>query len=379
MFIYADESGNSGRNLFDPAQEIYGQGAILTLADAEPIVEPVIRPHLETRGLRRIHANELPPHEVATIAVQLIGALDEVGPWEFHVTAIHKPYLATTKFVDTVFDSGENIGARNLWYNLEFLRHVICCAIDDMLTPRNRQRFWAAFLGDDIEAIKASIRNADTYLYRNVEDPRLREVIRDAFRGALRYPEQLTLSVARARGAYRDHTPNMVAFSSLLQAINEFAHVQGRPPVAFFHDEQQEFRTSMRQMHEFFGPVRRIDTGRLVPEIQRVEYDLARFSTPSSRDLTPLQAVDVLLWIEQRDDDHPAIAHAKVRLSEKTNDFYISRGMSELIVRSWLQRIYGEAMPVEQLVRGRELVEEIEHRHLDRVRQFESERTASGA
>lgn len=377
MFIYADETGHSGRNLFDEGQEIYRQGAILTVADAEAIVEPIIRPEFEARGSNRLHANEMLPHEVAEIAVRLLEAFDAAPPWEFHVTAIHKPYLATTKFVDTVFDAGENIGARALWYNLEFFRHVICCAIDDMLTPSNREHFWSAFLADDMEGIKASIRNAQTYLDRKVRDRRLQEVIRDAFRYALGYPEELTLSAARTRKAYKGHTPNMVGFSSLLQAINDFAAANDSPPVAFYHDEQQEFKTTMREIHEIFGSVRLEDTGRMMRELRHVEHGLAAFSMPSSGDLLPLQAVDVFLWIEQRNGEHSSIIRAKERLSERTNSFYISRGTSELIVRSWLQRIYAEDMPIEQLIRGEELTREIEQRHLQRVTELEREKRAS--
>jgi hypothetical protein len=376
MFIYADESGNSGRNLFDEVQPIYRQGAILTLADAEAVLDPVIRPELESRGLARLHANELPPHEVAAIALRLIDVLDAATPWEFHVTAIHKPYLATTKFVDTIFDAGENVGARQLWYNHEFFRHTICCAIDEMLTPRNRQDFWSAFLADDVEGMKASIRNAQTYLHRKVRDRRLREVIGDAFRCALRYPEELTLSAATTRRAYKGHTPNMVAFSSLLQVINDFAHVNASPPVAFYHDEQQEFGTTMREMHQFIGPIRRVGTGRMMPDLRRVDYDLARFAMPSSKKLVALQAVDVLLWVEQRDADEQALATVKTRLSGRTNAFYISRGMSELIVRSWLHRIYAEEMPAERLMRGQEIACDIEQKHLERLMEFERQKRA---
>lgn len=175
----------------------------------------------------------------------------------------------------------------------------------------------------------------------------------------------------------KGHTPNMVGFSSLLQAINDFAAANDGPPVAFYHDEQQEFKTTMREFHEIFGSVRLEDTGRMMRELRHVEHGLAAFSMPSSGDLLPLQAVDVFLWIEQRNGEHSSIIRAKERLSERTNSFYISRGTSELIVRSWLQRIYAEDMPIEQLIRGEELTREIEQRHLQRVMELEREKRAS--
>src|ERR1039457_1582872 len=97
------------------------------------------------------------------------------------MATIEKAYLVTTKFVDTIFDSGENKGARWQWYNIQYFRHTICCHIDDMLTEHNRRAFWHAYLTDDHEGVKAAVRNARTYLDRVTKDRRLITVILDAF------------------------------------------------------------------------------------------------------------------------------------------------------------------------------------------------------
>ena len=80
-------------------------------------------------------ASNFGPAAVGKVAEALIDALDRATKWTFSLTAIHKPYLATTKFVDTVFDNGENLAVRPQWYIHENLRHAICCTVDDMLTP----------------------------------------------------------------------------------------------------------------------------------------------------------------------------------------------------------------------------------------------------
>jgi hypothetical protein len=177
MHIYADETGHSGKNIFEPPA-MYRQGAILSVDNIEQIVAPTLTKYQAELGVSEIHANQLQdPTKVAEIALRLMDALDKATTWEFSVTIIEKPYLATTKFVDSVFDSGENIGARWLWYNSTYFRHVICCLIDEMLTPRNRKRFWEAYLADNYEELKASIRNAQTYLDRYAKDRRLINVV----------------------------------------------------------------------------------------------------------------------------------------------------------------------------------------------------------
>lgn len=205
MFIYADETGHSGKNIFAPPR-YYQQGAILSLDDIEPIIAPVLNRHKALPGISEVHAAELRDSaKVNQIALELMEVLDSGTVWQFSVTTIEKPYLATTKFVDSVFDAGENLGARWFWYNTQFFRHVLCCLIDDMLTPRNRQRFWEAYLADDREGLKASVRNAQTYLDRFTKDRRLINVVLDAFRFALQNPEELTLMASLRKNGQRPH------------------------------------------------------------------------------------------------------------------------------------------------------------------------------
>jgi hypothetical protein len=254
-------------------------------------------------------------------------------------------------------------------------RHVLCCAVDDMLTPRNRERFWWTFLADDVAGLQSCIRNAETYLDRITDDRRLRQVVRDAFRLALRHPAELTLSASKGRRAYQGHAPNMVAFSTLLQAVHDFVDNYERPPVAFYHDRQQQFGRSMQEMHDLFGPIRREDGDTGIPKVARTDYDLAQFSMPSSKEMAALQATDLLLWVVQRENgEGESFLKARNRLEENLNDFFISRWMSELIVRSWLTRIYGREINEAQLAKAQKMISESERARLSRVAELEIKR-----
>ncbi len=114
MFIYADESGNTGRHIFNEPR-FYFQGALFSTTDLEPILSPVIDHYCSKLSISRIHAKNIPSHIVFEIACSIIDSIQD-NNWKFHVTVIEKPYLAITKFVDSIFDSGENIGARRFWY-----------------------------------------------------------------------------------------------------------------------------------------------------------------------------------------------------------------------------------------------------------------------
>ena len=251
MHLFADESGNTGREIFNEP-EFYHAGAIIAVDDIDDIVRTVIEPEVKNTGSTRFHANESPASKVAQVARKIIDALDKSTKWTFHATRIQKPYIATTKFVDTVFDNGENIGARAIWYQHQYFRHTICCAIDDMLTDANRKAFWDAFLANDHEAFTATVKKARSYLDRCVKDRRLHEVILDAFKFAERFPEEITLG-GRGRRAYRGHTPNMIAFSVLMDAAHKFADRQGVVPETFIHDEQKEFGGAMAEVYKIFS------------------------------------------------------------------------------------------------------------------------------
>ena len=374
MFIYADETGNSGRNIFDK-QEVYCLGAIFSVTDIEAAIGSIIRPFLGRHGLDRAHAHKLEESLVAELGMAIIDTLNGAGEWSLHLTNIHKPYLATTKFVDTIFDSGENVAVPWHWYNLQLFRHVLCCAIDELLTPLNRQRFWEAYLADDMALIQVCIRNAGTYLTRRIGDSRLRQVIREAFDFALRHPEQFTLSASKGRRGYQGHTPNMVAFSSLLGQIHKFAAATDSKPIAFYHDRQQEFGRSMQELHELFGPIEHIEDRRGGwPEIRRVGYELAKFSMPSSKDMAALQAVDVLLWLIQRERRLTTAKTTLDMLRPKASDFYISRWMSELIVRSRLKQVYSEDLSDEQLANAKVMLSGWDSARLKRVAEIEKEK-----
>lgn len=376
MFIYADESGNSGRNIFDK-NEWYRLGAIFTLLDAEPSIEAVIRPILLQRGEPRLHAKDMMEHEITPILSDVLDALDTNGPWEFSLTVIHKPYLGTTKFVDTVFDAGENLAVPPMWYNLEFFRHMLCAAIDEALTPMNRKRFWEAYMADDVAEIQRSIRNARTYVLRKVDDRRLREVIVEGFDFALRHPEELTLSATARRDSYKGHTPNMVAFTCLLRSVHGFVDKHGSPPIAFFHDQQDEFKRTMKEAHEIFGPVRvKERSGGAIPALERADYDLGRFSMPASKDMVVLQAADLLVWVSQREAKNEDLRTLQRRLGEKTEDFFISRRMTDMIIAAWIERDKARYIPEEQLAAGKRLFDEVEGARVLRLREFK-ERTRS--
>jgi hypothetical protein len=165
----------------------------------------------------------------------------------------------------------------------------------------------------------------------------------------------------------------MVAFTVLAQGAHDFAEAHGRVPQAFYHDQQGEFGNSMREHVKLFGRLS-IKQPEITMPVQasdfvKKDYDLGKFSMPSSKDYAPLQAVDVLLWVMQRDDD-AEFAELRGRIHERAEPFYISRGISELIRFAGLKMLAERPLSDAELLRGKEIREQMEAKFQKDLQEF---------
>lgn len=370
MYIYADESGHSGQHIFnDPP--FYFQGAIISATDTELLLQDVAEKYRLELGVERLHANEIRPHIVERIASAFLSLLDGTN-WVFHTTAIEKPYLSVTKFVDSLFDSGENKGARWLWYNHEFFRHSLCCLFDDILLQEEKKSFWQSYLADNFDGISTIVKAVLQRLEQIHIDKRLYQVSREGLQFALKYPEEITLMASKTKKSYKGHTPNMVAFSSLIQAVHKFCKEHGQRPEAFVHDPQSEFGPTMKEYHTMFAKVRaeHSESG-LQLDFENTDYDLGRFSLTPSRHLTSLQAVDIFLWLSQRSERIKSKG-LREKLVEVSDPFYISRASSDMTRVAWTIKLANMDLSEEDLKRGQETVAEMENIHNARLKEFEA-------
>lgn len=362
MFIYADESGNTGRQIFQEP-ELYRMGSIFSVNDIEDHMRKIIEPLNEAAGRERLHAHQLTPAEAAEVARAVLEGLDAAGEWTFLYGEIEKTFMATTKFVDLVFDSGENLAVPPLWYNHQGFRHLLCLTSDDALRDRYRREFWDAFLKDDIAGIVRVIDRTDDFVRTRVSDKRINQICRDAFAYVRRHPDDFTLAAATGRRAYQGHTPNLVAFSFIFDAVHRFVDRTGSKPVAFIHDRQQEFGTSMKEWASLFGGLKR-ETVQGLPKIEMADYGLPQLMLPSSKDMFALQAVDLLLWTLGRTE--AVLGPAQAHLVERIETYGISRMTSRGIVAEFAAEISGPlAASAED--RGRETLAVWERDRLDRI------------
>jgi hypothetical protein len=375
MYIYADESGHTGKYIFNEPP-FYFQGAILSTVDTESLLNPIADYFKKKLNVCRLHANELQQPVVEEIALLFLKPLTDIN-WVFHITVVEKQYLSVTKFVDSIFDSFENKGVRWLWYNHEFFRHTLCCFFDDLLSTKVKRKFWEAYLKDDYQGICSVMKFALNRIDKIDINARLKEVSKDGLTFALENPKEITLMANQTKKSYKGHTPNMVAFISLLQSIHEFCKKNNVVPETFIHDPQSEFGATMREYHNLHSNVRTREHKLGLPQSpERVKYGLGEFALCPAKDVASLQAVDIFLWLSRRTDKIENEELKRILIS-RTDPFYISRAMSEMIVYKWILQFSTTEFTQEQLIKGKKIIEDLEQSHLKRLDEFKSKRLHS--
>lgn len=366
VFVYADESGHSGKKIFNEGAQTYFQGSIISLGDVDAILGEVVAHHCQSLSVPRLHSNEHPEHVIAKICDDLLNALEKTH-WQFFLCAIHKPYLAPTKFVDLFFDCFDNPGVPTLWYTTELFRHSLCLGINHLLTEEDAEFFWDAFLTDDMPKM---LEVASIVLSRidRIGDPRVKEVMRDGLNYAISHPDEFTLICTHGKSAYKGQTPNMVAFSSLMAGTHEFCKKYKSSVEQLIHDRSDEFRGTMRQYHKIFHKIDHIEDDLGGPILfKEAQFDLGTFDLRSSKNHPALQAVDVFIWMVQRELKTEHGKKTLLRLKKNINDFVISPAMSQLIIQARTMQLNSKSLSPSDIEAGKNLFSELERKRQTRL------------
>ena len=358
-FIYADESGHSGKEIFNEKSPIYYQGAVISVGEIETKVAPIIQKYCTENGLDRLHGYELGEERVNSLCLELLEALDGTK-WKFHYTILQKRYIAPTKFVDTVFDCWDNPAVHPFWYTTELFRHTLCILIDDMMEEDLDVEFWSYYLKDDLDGlinICKSLLEKAPHIY----DKRACEVVTAGLSYAIENPDIFTLISAKGKSAYKKQTPNIIAFSSLLTATHRFCKEYGVSVSELVHDRSDEFKGTMREYHRmFFGVDFEEDKFGGIPQFKQVEYDLGEFKLESSKKSYGLQVADLFLWLIQRDIADKNLEETKAKIFDNSDNFVISRAMSLAIIKARHFQLMQEELTPEMIKAGKKLNKKIE-------------------
>ncbi len=298
FFVYVDESGNTGKNIFDASQPDYYTAALITKGRFDEVYGVHIREIAAKVGATCIHANELGLGRIETIAADLCVLLTRADV-KFFVARVEKKYLLATKVFDVLFDSGENAAVAWHSYNFKLSKITLAFKLGHILDDAIAREFWRCLLltrpQDVRDALPTICRSIKDRLYL-LPDERSREVLGEGLDWVIRFPGCVQF-VTEQKLAKSGHFPNLVGFSILLEGLQTLSKNYHRKVDVVIHDEQSEFGRSLRAMHSMFSNA-------LPDVIEWVDasYSLqrlpgSRFEMKHDHDSAGIQIADVALWL----------------------------------------------------------------------------------
>jgi hypothetical protein len=273
---------------------------MMTRGNFDVIYKAGIAAAAKIAGVQALHANELGIGKVDRIAPGLLKLVKAAGA-RFLLLRLEKRYLAATKVVDTYFDCGENLAVPWQLYSLRRLRLLLTFKVAKfILTEEVAQTVWDCLTAQKegtstalfIEGAKALLGNAQ-YL----PDARSRQIVTEAMQWAIANPENFSFHSGSKAFRY-SHSPNFVAFTSLVRGIDEASKLWNSTVREIIHDRQVEMETSFRIFHEIVTNVSSQVShwpGDAPLSLRQVPGSVLRMT---SEEASPgLQVIDVILWL----------------------------------------------------------------------------------
>ena len=378
MYAFVDETGNTGKNLFDKAQPDFFTGALVTKSNFDVLHSRTLREICQRNGFDSLHSAVLGIEPIEQAAPEILSLLRSVDG-RFVISRVEKKYLLATKVFDTFFDSGENPAASWHVYNFRFLKLVLSFKVATLLTEQISREFWAMLMArTEKDARRRIPAICDSILARVplLSDQRSRDLVTEALSWSRRHPEALDIFINR-RQAKNGHMPNMVAFANLLDGLEHLSKRWKRPLKKILHDRQSQFERSLAEWHRMFStasdePIHRPGESVVLQKVAGSTFEV------SASDNSPgIQVADLALWIFRQFLLRKPVPKGVLAILEYMfrkgyfNDFSFNG------VGSQLEKQYSEIMSNDisqrELEKGQQFLAEIEQTKKHLIERYEAD------
>lgn len=158
LYAWADESGNSGLNVFDAGQPMFWSGTLISPTDLDGASSS------HAKWLAKAQTTELHGKELHFSGLNKIG--DSVQDFlrenncRFVLTQIDKEFHVVTTFVAMIFASDVNEAVAPLYDHVPIFRKDIAKELFSIFPSRDRREFWTAYLRFDLVAFENRARRS---------------------------------------------------------------------------------------------------------------------------------------------------------------------------------------------------------------------------
>lgn len=243
MFVYIDESGNTGQNIADKNHPIFYHLALLSKYNLDLDLNGHLKKFLKTRNKEELHAVESPGllEDASSIILKI---LEENNAY-FYYAEIDKSYLAFAKLFDSLFDNEENIGARKNVYQFRYFRLMLFWKFINILDENVAFLFYKnCLMANSLIQAKESLRGVCKIILSEIyklPDARSRQIIEDAINGAKFCNDEISLFEKEKQNRWR-HLPHIVSFVPMLSAISRYSKKNKLKVHKIIHDEQEQIQ-----------------------------------------------------------------------------------------------------------------------------------------
>jgi hypothetical protein len=384
MYAYADETGNTGNQIFDPNQPLFITAAMMTRTNFDAIHKATVAAIVKRANVSELHANEMGTAKVEEIAGDLL-KLVKAAQARFFLSRLEKRYLGATKVIDTYFDSGENLAVPWQAYSIRHMRLLLAFKVATyVLTDDIAQTVWDCLTAKkEGTSVRLFLEGARAMLGRahNLPDARSQQIVTEAMQWAIENPENFSIHT-KNKALRFSHSPNYVAFTALVIGIDEASKTWKSPVREIVHDRQMELESMFRFHHQivtnasdevFHWP------GEAPISMRRVPGSALRI--PKDEPSPGLQVIDVILWLFKRALANQDLGPEGGRLLQQVfrrgrqNDLSF-QGVGPQLEAEW-EKINNAPLREEQLEFGRNFVAKSEERRLAAMEEYKRTKAAS--
>lgn len=300
MFVYIDESGNTGKNLKDKEQPFFHYMALVSLNDLDTDFDGKFKKILDENSISELHGVEN-FNLVEAISSELLEILSLNSVAMFHF-CLEKEFFAYIHLFNTIFDNFENKGARKEFYHNRIKRLMLLTCFMRIVPESIAFTFYeeCLFSGSKDKANNILVDTCNEILKRlhMIEVEVFRIVILDALTWARDNPSKLTTFQKRPKDRLI-YLPQFPSILPLMNMLSEYSAKQNSSIQLIIHDEQNQIGKLFGRTHRVLSDPQNVNVFDLGADgmIKLEKIKNSSFKMSNSKNSYGIQIADFCLYI----------------------------------------------------------------------------------
>ncbi len=319
LYLYADETGNTGENLFDKSQPYFWNGVLISEFDFDKKYGKQVDKLCENLRVEELHANELGITRINSISRFLQNFVNQKGV-KLHFVQIEKEFALKLKLFDYFFDPGINKGISLHHYAFRALRISLSLYFTHFIEEAQLKLFWQIYKKPTLKMylelfseIRDKIMNQESYT-KIKYDKRATEVLLDALEYAILEPGEF---IGQIQQDY--DLPNAISMSLLTISITNLYKDEEVEIVSVIHDTQKDYGKALKEVHKYIKVWQpSFDLTDHLLDIKKTNIYKSNLDLVNSKESKGIQVIDIILWLMKKSLQDKKELHGDIDALVKT-------------------------------------------------------------